>query len=200
MIPAIVLAAGKSSRMGRAKAMLPVADGETFIGRIVRTFREAGIEDVVVVLGHDADAIGDGMERNGIRARRVVNAGYEQGQFSSFLTGLRAVDRPDTEALLLTLVDVPLVSPSTVMAVVARYREIGAPIVRPVRGALHGHPVLVARQLFEVLKSADPAHGAKPIVRAFASAAGDVMIDDEGAFRDVDTPDDYERLVRRFPS
>ncbi len=52
MIPAIVLAAGCSTRMGRSKAMLPLDGGDTFLTRIVRTFRAAGIDDVVIVLGH----------------------------------------------------------------------------------------------------------------------------------------------------
>jgi len=57
MIPAIVLAAGRSSRMGRAKAMLPLGSGDTFLTRIVRTLLDAGVDDVVVVVGHEAEAI-----------------------------------------------------------------------------------------------------------------------------------------------
>src|SRR5689334_14318161 len=57
VIPAIVLAAGKSTRMGRPKATLALGDGDTFLTRIVRTFKAASVEDVVVVVGHDADAI-----------------------------------------------------------------------------------------------------------------------------------------------
>ena len=55
VIPAIVLAAGRSSRMGRAKATLPAGDGHTFLTRIVRTLLDAGVDDVIVVVGHDAD-------------------------------------------------------------------------------------------------------------------------------------------------
>ena len=56
VIPAVVLAAGHSSRMGRAKATLPL-DGDTFLSRIVRTFVAAGVDDVIVVVGHEAPAI-----------------------------------------------------------------------------------------------------------------------------------------------
>ena len=66
---------------------------------------------------------------------------------------------------LLTLVDVPLVTSSTVRAVVKRYRHTGASIVRPTRGDEHGHPVLIDRALFPVLRAADPSEGAKPVVR-----------------------------------
>jgi len=92
------------------------------------------------------------------------------------------------------LVDAPLVSPETVRAVLQRYRETRAPIVRPVRGDEHGHPVLIDRSLFPALRQADPNRGAKPVVRANVSPAGDVIVDDAGAFMDVDTPEEYEMV------
>ena len=74
----------------------------------------------------------------------------------------------------------------------ARYRQTHAPVVRPVSGDRHGHPVLIDRSLFPRLRTADPASGAKPVIRAHVSAAGDVAVDDEGAFLDIDTPAEYE--------
>jgi molybdenum cofactor cytidylyltransferase len=197
MIPALVLAAGLSTRMGRPKALLPLGP-HTFISRIVTTFVEAGVDDVVVVLGCEAAAIQAALVRDAPRARVVVNPRFEDGQFSSLLAGLNAVDRPGVQALLLTLVDVPLVAPSTVRAVVDRYRATHAPIVRPVQGALHGHPVLIDRTLFADLRAADPAQGAKPVVRGHVSPAGDVIVDDPGAYLDIDTPAEYESALARF--
>jgi len=95
----------------------------------------------------------------------------------------------------MTLVDVPLVSAATVRAVLERYRTTRAPVVRPVRGALHGHPVLIDHVLFDEIRAADPRRGAKPVIRAHVSAAGDVEVVDEGAFFDIDTPEDYQRAV-----
>jgi molybdenum cofactor cytidylyltransferase len=94
-----------------------------------------------------------------------------------------------------TLVDVPFVAVSTVRAVVDRYRQTHAPIVRPVSGARHGHPVLIDRSLFAAIRAAEPSVGAKEIVRAHASSAGDVEVEDEGAFADIDTPDQYDRAA-----
>jgi len=195
VIPAIVLAAGRSSRMGRAKATLPLDNGDTFLTRIVRTFRDAGVDDVIVVVGHDADAIASSFSQSGLAARFVMNAGYDRGQLSSLVSGLAAIDRPGVAAVLVTLVDVPLVSAATVRAVVERYRASRAPVVRPTSGARHGHPLLIDRSLFPALRSADPTEGAKPVVRAHASAAGDLEIADEGAFTDIDTDEDYRRWV-----
>jgi len=197
VIPAIVLAAGRSSRMGRAKAMLPVGGGDTFLTRIVRTFREAGVDDVIVVVGHEADAIARAFSESGLAARFVVNRAYDRGQLSSLIAGLNAIDRPGVAAALVTLVDVPLVSAATVRAVVDRYRASRVPVVRPTSGSRHGHPLLIDRALFDLLRRADPEEGAKPVVRAHASAAGDLAIADEGAFTDIDTMEEYQRAISR---
>ena len=199
MIPAIVLAAGRSSRMGRAKATLPLGNVDTFLTRIVRTLLDADVDDVVVVVGHEADAIVESFAASGLPARFVVNPEYDRGQLSSIIVGLGVVDRPGVAAVLVTLVDVPLVTTHTVRAVLDCYRRTRARVVRPTSGARHGHPLLVDRSLFDALRTADPAAGAKPIVRAHASAAGDLAIEDEGAFTDIDTIDEYTRATRSEP-
>lgn len=202
MISAVVLAAGLSTRMGgRTKALLPIDDRDTFVTRIVRTFHEAGISDVAVIVGHEAALVESVVAASGLRAQVVLNEAYQQGQITSVIAGIDAVERSGADAMLLALVDAPLFSASTVQALAQRFSETGAPVVRAVRGLEHGHPVLIARALFDDIRRADPVHGAKPIVRAHASQEGDVPVDDDGAFVDVDTPDDYERLrdqQRRF--
>jgi molybdenum cofactor cytidylyltransferase len=181
--------------MGRDKAKLHAGDGHTFLTRIVRTFLDAGVDDVIVVVGHDADAIAASFSESGMPARFVVNRDYDRGQLSSLLAGLNAIDRPGVSAVLVTLVDVPLVSAATVRTVVDSYRRTGAPIVRPTDGDRHGHPLLIDRSVFGALRSADLSTGAKPIVRAHASAIGDIIVEDEGAFTDIDTEDDYRRTI-----
>jgi molybdenum cofactor cytidylyltransferase len=192
VIPALVLAAGRSSRMGRAKALLPIGS-DTFLTRIVRTFLDAGVDDVVVVVGHDAEAIVREFSKSGLPARFVLNREYDRGQLSSLLAGLSVIDRPGVTAVLVTLVDVPLVSAETVRTVIEHYRQTHATIVRPTSGARHGHPLLLDRSIFDELRAADVEAGAKPIVRAHASPQGDIAIADEGAFTDIDTDEEYRR-------
>ncbi len=180
--------------MGRPKAMLPFDSADTFLGHIVRTFLAAEVDDVVVVVGHEADAVVRAFPGD-LPARFVENREYDRGQLSSVLAGLSVIDRPGVEAMLLTLVDVPQVSKATVRAVLDRYRQTHARIVRPTSGARHGHPMLIDRSLFAELRAADPATGAKPVVRAHASAAGDMETADEGAFNDIDTLEEYEQFV-----
>lgn len=180
--------------MGRAKALLPIGD-DTFLTRIVRTLLDAGVDDVVVVVGHDAESIVRDFSASGLPARFVVNREYDRGQLSSLLAGLAVIDRPGVAAALVTLVDVPLVSATTVRAVIDRYRQTHAPIVRPTSGSRHGHPLLLDRSMFDELRAADRETGAKPVVRAHASSDGDIDIADEGAFTDIDTADDYRRAT-----
>jgi molybdenum cofactor cytidylyltransferase len=196
MISAIVLAAGLSSRMGgRPKALLPIIGGETFVTRIARTLLAAEITDIVVVVGHHGERVHDVIRDSGLHVRVVDNNRYAEGQFSSILAGLEAVERPEVSGALLALVDAPLFAVSTVRALVARFEATRAPVVRAVRGAKHGHPVLIRADLFDEIRRADPTTGAKPVIRAYASESGDVPVDDAGAFIDVDTPEDYVRFV-----
>jgi molybdenum cofactor cytidylyltransferase len=196
MIPAIILAAGASSRMGRAKAVLPLAPGgDTFVARLVQTFARAGADDIVVVVGAHADQVRSALSQLATLARSVENAQYERGQLSSLLTGLDIADRPGVRAVLAMPVDMPLVAPDTVRAVIAAYRSAHRPIVRPVVGGRHGHPVLFDRSMFGALRAADLSRGARAVIAAHLSEVLDVPVDDTGAIRDIDTPEEYERCT-----
>jgi molybdenum cofactor cytidylyltransferase len=190
-MPALVLAAGRSTRMGRPKALLPVTrDGETFIERLVATLIAGGVDDVVVVAGDEAVAI---RARLGFRARVAVNRQIDLGQLSSIVVGLDVIDRPGVQAVMIAPVDQPLVSETTVRVLADAWRRTRAPIVRPVRGGRHGHPVIFDRAVFDELRAANPAQGARAIVHAHAESVSDIAVDDDGAFADIDTPADYER-------
>ena len=200
MIRAIVLAAGASSRMGQAKAALRLGTtGDTVLARVVRTLLTAGLPSVTVVAGAHIDAVRAAMPAFEPRARFVEHLGWAQGQLSSLLAGLAAVDDPQLEAVLVTLVDVPLVRPESVAAIVHAWRQARAPIVRPVDGQRHGHPVVFDRSVFDDLRHADQQVGAKAVFATHASRRLDVPIKDAGAFVDMDTPDDY-RTIQNEPS
>lgn len=195
MIRAIVLAAGASSRMGQAKAALPLGQtGETVVARVVRTLLSAGLPDVTVVAGAHIDAVRRAMPSHEPRARVVEHAGWEEGQLSSLIAGLDAIDGPLLEAALVTLVDVPLVRPETVAAVVAEWRRTGAPIVRPADRSRHGHPVVFDRSVFADLRAADRNTGAKAVFARHRDRVVNVEVNDPGAFIDLDTPGQYENL------
>jgi molybdenum cofactor cytidylyltransferase len=208
MISGIVLAAGASSRMGQAKAALPLGQtGETVVARVVRTLLEGGVPRLVVVAGAHIDAVRAAMPTHEPRARVIEHPGWEQGQLSSLLAGLDAIDDPLLEAALVTLVDVPLVRSSTVAEVIAAWRRTRAPIARPASpsgsfgagGQRHGHPVIFDRSIFADLRAADPNTGAKAVFAIHRDRIFNVEVEDPGAFEDIDTPEDYERVVPKVP-
>jgi CTP:molybdopterin cytidylyltransferase MocA len=193
VIRALVLAAGASTRMGQPKAGVAVPGTTvTFLDRLVQTLLEAGLPDVAVVTGAAADEVRRAWSGRDRRVRFVHNPEWAEGQLGSLLCGLAAVDGPDLEAVLVSLVDVPLVSPATVKSVITAWRRTRAPVVRPSWNGVHGHPVIFDRSVFDELRQADPARGAKPVVQAHLADIADVEVDDPGAFRDFDTPDDLE--------
>jgi molybdenum cofactor cytidylyltransferase len=195
----IVLAAGESTRMGAPKALLPDGAGRVFITRVLHAMHAADVTDLVVVTGSLHAAIVSAVASDPPRGAIVTfarNPDPARGQLSSLLTGLEAASKQPIDAMLMTLVDVPFVAASTIRVVVETFRRTRAPIVRPARGERHGHPVLFARSLFDELRHADPSQGAKAIVRRHAADIVNVQVDDEGALVDVDTRDEYQRLVQ----
>jgi CTP:molybdopterin cytidylyltransferase MocA len=195
VVRAVILAAGASTRIGRPKAALSITDrADTFLSRLIRSLLAAGLPDIVIVTGAAPDEVRHAALPFSRRVRFVHNAAWQRGQLSSLLVGLDAAPITNLEAILMTLVDVPLVTADTVRTVVHAWRRTRGPIVRPARGDEHGHPVICDRAVFDELRAADPAVGAKAVVRAHAHEIVNVGIDDPGAYFDVDTADDYERL------
>ena len=197
VVAALVLAAGDSTRMGEPNALLPDPEGRPFVARIVRTFAAAAVSDVIVVTGalHDKIVAAVAVDHPPVLPRFVHNPDPSRGQLSSLWAGLDAADRPGVEAVLMTLVDVPMVSASTVTAVVDAWRRTHAPIVRPAIGDRHGHPVLFDRTVFDELRRAPLDEGAKIVVHRHAQRLVNVEVSDAGCLVDVDTREDYARLL-----
>lgn len=190
-LPAIVLAAGASSRMGRPKALLPAGGaGPTFAHAVCASLAAGGADPIVLVTRAE---LAGALRTAAPGSTVVVNTDPDRGQLSSLLAGLAALDAP--EAVLMTLVDVPLVRPETVRAIVDAWHRTHAPLVRPVHAGRHGHPVIFGAALLDALRHADLSLGARPVVRHFAPASVDVDVDDAGTIEDVDTPEAYARLL-----
>lgn len=199
VLPGIILAAGRSSRFGRPKALLP-AHGTTFVGGILAAYAAGGITSTVVVIRPGDQGLREEVARVAPAARTIENPHAEAGQLTSLVAGLNAVDGPGVEGAIVTLVDVPLVTSSTIGALLdARSRYPDAPILRATYRGRHGHPVIFARAVFEALRRADPAVGAKDVFRQCAGRVHDVDVNDAGVIDDVDTPADYVRLFGREP-
>jgi nicotine blue oxidoreductase len=193
MIAGIVLAAGRSRRMGAPKALLTL-HGATFLERAVGALRDGGCGAVVVVMGIDPDAtpsIAAWARRLGVGT--AVNAMAESEQVDSLRVGLRAL-QADAAAAVVTPVDVPGVEAATVRAMIDAFERSKYAVVQPFDGQRHGHPVLFARRVWPELFDAQ-AEGARSVIRAHERERGVVFVPRLPA--DVDTPDDYARLLGR---
>lgn len=193
-VAAIVLAAGQSRRMGFPKALLPIA-GQTFVQHVVGALAASRVAAIYLVLGADADRIR--REVDVTPARVVVNERWEQGQLSSLVAGLRALPVAALDAVIMALVDHPLLDPSVVDALIAAFAATARPIVLPVHDGRRGHPVLFAASLIPELLAAPLAEGARAVVRAHAAEVLEVPAPAPGVLADIDTPALYSQWVLR---
>lgn len=190
LIAAIVLAAGASRRMGSPKALLPIG-GSTFVARVCRTLREGGVARVVVVTR--ADLAAAVREAVGPDAVVAVNQHPDNGMLSSIHVGLAAVG--DADAVLLAMVDHPLVRPDTVRDLIARHAADPHRIILPVRAGRRGHPVLFPAACFDELRAAPADQGARAVVWRDAARVLEVPVDDAGPFTDLNRPEDCRRAL-----
>jgi molybdenum cofactor cytidylyltransferase len=181
--------------MGRPKALLPIGTRETFCARVAKTLLAAGVRPIVVVGRPGDDALAVAV-RDVPDVIVALNPQPDRGQLSSLQAGLAVIDA-DAGAAVVTLVDVPLVSSETVEHLVDAWARSGAPLVRPERAGRHGHPIIVARPVIDALLDASHERTTRDVLTPFLGDALDVRVDDIFAFEDVDTPEEYARLLQR---
>ena len=194
-LAALILAAGYSSRMGRCKALLPIA-GETVVARITATFRAADVETIStisVVTGHDAEHVEPVARALGVGC--VPNPDYARGMYSSVQAGIASLP-DDVDACFLLPVDIPLTRAATIAAIADAYAKHPAPITYPRFAGRRGHPPMVARALFAEILAGQGDGGLRALLATHQAEAADVDVLDEGVVLDMDTPADYEQLAQ----
>jgi len=193
----IVLAAGRSSRMGRPKALLDFL-GLPFAVRILQALEALEVKTRVVVLGPDAPRIQPFLADHDFML--VENPEPETGPIASLRGALRALQPLQPSAVLAWPVDLPHVRVSTVERVIEAHRRTNAPAVLPTFAERRGHPVIWGASLFgELLESAAAdREGARAVLHAHDAEVLTVAVDDPAVCDAVNTPDDYERLVREW--
>ena len=189
----VVLAAGTSSRMGRNKLFEPLG-GTSVLRRAVGTAREAGLDPVLVVLGHQSDRAL--MELAGLRCTPVLNAEFARGMNTSLRAGISAVP-DDASGAVLMLADMPFVTAAMVRALVERYRASEAPLVASVYGEVLAPPILYGRPLFGELRTLAGDGCGKQVVKAHRAEAIEVRWP-ASALTDLDVPEDLDRVRSRI--
>jgi molybdenum cofactor cytidylyltransferase len=192
-IVGIVLAAGAASRMGQNKLLLDLG-GETLLRRSARRALEAGLDPVLVVLGHQADRAQAALA--GLPCTPLFNPSHAEGMNTSLSAGVGAAP-PGAEAAVLLLADMPFVEAPMIRAVVERWRETGAPVVTSRYGEVAAPPTLYARALFPALLGGTGDGRGRQVVRAHRAQA-QVVDWPPSALEDLDVPEDLERARARL--
>ncbi len=191
-VAGIVLAAGSSTRMRVNKLLLRI-EGDTFVRRAVRVALEAGLEPVVVVLGHDADLVARDLAD--VACVPVVNARHALGLNTSLEAGVGAVPA-DAGAAVVLLADMPLVTAPMIRTLVDRHRETGAALVASRYGAVAAPPALYARAVFDELRGGEGEGRGREVLARRASEV--VWVDwPAEALADVDEAADLEEARLR---
>jgi molybdenum cofactor cytidylyltransferase len=193
-VEGVVLAAGASSRMGYSKALLMLV-GRSFLDRVLEGMRGGGVSRCTVVVADSADEVAGSAKALG--ADVVVNPEPELGQISSLRVGVRAL-RAGCPGAVVTLVDHPLVKPSTYHAVAAELGRDPDALVVPVFGRKRGHPLGLGRKWFDELLRVPEDRGARWLLYQHSEDVVELQVDDPGVLLDLDTPEDVQKVWQRM--
>ena len=189
-IGAVILAAGMSSRMGEAKQLLRLGE-RTLLQQVIENVRGAGMDEVVLVLGHAAESIRESVGPANVRI--VVNSEYREGMGTSLRTGIAAVS-PEIDAVLIVLADQPFVRAETLKRVAKEYQRTNAQIVIPMYKGFRGNPVLLDRSVFPEMMRLTGDIGCRAIFGNHSEGIVKVAVEDMGILLDLDSKEDFERL------
>jgi molybdenum cofactor cytidylyltransferase len=191
-VEGLILAAGKSQRMGSPKPLLRIF-GRTFLEHIALEARQSELIGLKIILGHQADLILKSLPR--FEADVIVNPDYEQGQLSSLTKGLKALEGCPIDGVMLFLIDHPFISRDVINQLIQSFSEHGQPIVIPTFRGKRGHPLIFGRELFSELSNAPLDQGAVTVVRKHQERVFSVEVEQEGVLIDIDTPEAYQEFV-----
>jgi molybdenum cofactor cytidylyltransferase len=183
--------------MGVPKLLLPCRDG-TVLSCLIGALQEGGVSRIVLVVAPGDQALQDWGRETGVLV--ALNPDPERGMLSSILAGISAVGgaarlASDGEPLAVCPADLPALRPSTVAAVLRSRAPLAVPSYRGKRG----HPLVIAPELIPEIETLDLDTGLRELLARHSDRLSELELDDPGAVRDVDTPEDYNRLMDSEP-
>lgn len=194
MISLVILAAGKSTRMKENKLLLKI-NRETLIEHVVKTATESVVDEVVVVLGYEAQKVKERLA--GLGCRVVTNENYEKGQSESVKVGLAAVSA-GAEAVMFLPADVALIDAQSINKVANEYSRSKSPIVIASHQRQSGHPILIDRALFpEVSGVNEETLGLKAVINRHRTEVKHVEVGTENVLIDIDTQEEVNKYFGR---
>ncbi|MEM8889277.1 MAG: nucleotidyltransferase family protein [Bacteroidota bacterium] len=189
-ISAIILAAGSSSRLGRAKQLLKYKN-KSFIQHLIEKLEKTGISNSIIVLGARYGKIKQHLKEIEFQGKIVENKQWEQGMSTSLIKGIKALDK-NTDAALLCLTDQPLIPPGHYQELIASFKK-EQKLISSLYKDSPGVPALIPRKYFEEILQLEGQSGAKYVLRKYQTES--ILIPCQEAELDVDTEEDYRRIV-----
>jgi len=189
-VTAAVLAAGEGRRMGASKLLLPWGEA-TVLDRTLAQLERSSVTDILVVTGHDAEAVAVVARAHG--ARTIHNPDYASGGMLSSLRLAVGCLAPEVEGVLVALADQPMVETATIDALVSAFRSTGAGFVAPVHAGRRGNPVLIARRHFAALAALPAGAAPRALLARHPEDLRLVAVESEAVLCDIDRPEDYRR-------
>ena len=186
-VAALVLAAGRSTRMGAVNKMLAEIGGKPLVRIAAEQAVASHAQPVIVVTGHEREKVEAALK--GLPVRFVHNPDYVEGLGTSLRAGIAAVPE-ETDAAIVCLGDMPQVDAALINRLIAAFDpERGALVVVPSIGGRRGNPVVWSRRFFHDLMAIQGDVGARHLIGNYAEAVVEVLVAGEGALTDVDTPE-----------
>ncbi|MFZ1105224.1 MAG: nucleotidyltransferase family protein [Hyphomicrobiaceae bacterium] len=192
-VAAIVLAAGRSTRMGAENKLLADIGGKPMVRCVVETALASKARPVLVVTGHQADEVAAALA--GCDVTLAPNPDYATGLASSLKAGVRAVPGECAGALVL-LGDMPRIAPGHIDMLIEAFAAATDAIVVPVHKGRQGNPVVWPRRTFPELLQLDGDAGARRLIAAHREQVREIGLATDGIFADVDTPEELARMRR----
>jgi molybdenum cofactor cytidylyltransferase len=193
-IVAIILAAGRSTRMGGPNKLLAELEGKKLVRIATEQALASRASDVIVVTGHQSELVEQALA--GLKVRFIRNPDFAGGLASSVKAGIAAVP-PTADGAVVCLGDMPLIDARLIDRLIETFEpDRGNLIVVPVADGRRGNPVLWSRRFFSELMTLDGDIGARHLIARHSEAVAEVPVEGEGAFLDIDTPQALEAARR----
>lgn len=193
-VAALLLAAGKSSRMG-ANKMLAEIDGKPMVARTAQRLLSSHARPIIAVLGNMADAVDEALGR--LPVERVNNPDFADGLSTSLKRGLAALSA-DVDGVVVCLGDMPLIAGRDLDRLIAAFNPLeGRAIVVPTRRGKRGNPILWSRQFFAEMMALSGDSGARKLIDEHADLVAEIEMDSDSILIDIDTPEALAELRER---
>ena len=189
----IILAAGASKRMGQPKQLLPW-NGTTLLGHCIQQATQCLVKDVFVVLGSNHKAIYETHKTSDVIF--LINTNESKSLGSSIAFGVQHISKHNYDGVLLVLADQPQLTPMHLNKMIALYHDTRNIITTTYPNKKSGVPVLFGAKYFKNLILNTSVKGAQTIIKQYQNAV--IPIQPIQSLEDIDTPEDYKRLYRRF--